>query len=390
MQFLILLFLLLPSLAFGQTTIIRGLRGQTSSVVQENAALYCVDSGTTDTYVCGVSPALTTYTEGMVLYLVPATSNTDEATLNVDSLGAKSILTIDGAALTTGDIDQDQPNPLFYDGTNFRILREPAAATPTIEQVMTAGNATTKCTEADPCQLGNGTVYVNIYVTDANQMVIEPSTAADRYLTCMTNQKCGFYSVEHGEAIFDFDPDAASMLSVYAVGTSFKPKKTIDFPAASLTTDTAQCASPALATINSGAPRYTIICTENDASTIYGEVVMPDAWDGGTVTFKHRYVQTAADTGSMLSDIAAACRRSGDTINNTWGSEVAIDDAAVSGSNIIDMTTSAAVTPNGTCAGGALLQFRWQYDGTGNPTTAAATLHHLGFTMEYSVTSLSD
>lgn len=260
----------------------------------------------------------------------------------------------------------------------------------TLDTVIGRGNTTDGCTEADPCQFGNGTVYVNIYVNDANQFVIEPSTAADRYLTCMTNQKCGFYDTEGGAVILDIDPDAASTLAMYTFGTAYKPKKTIDFPAASLTTDTAQCASPTLATINSGAPRYTIICTENDASTIYGEVVMPDAWDGGTVTFKHRYVQTAADTGSMLSDIAAACRRSGDTINNTWGSEVAIDDAAVSGSNIIDMTTSAAVTPNGTCAGGALLQFRWQYDGTGNPTTAAATLHHLGFTMEYSVVSLSD
>ncbi|HMD81946.1 MAG TPA: hypothetical protein VKE92_11590, partial [Anaerolineales bacterium] len=136
---------------------------------------------------------------------------------------------------------------------------------------------------------------------------------------------------------------------------------------------------------------YTIICADNDASSIYGEVVMPDAWDGGTVTFTHRYVQTAADTGVLNGDISTACRLATSTINATWGSEVAIDDAAVTGSNAIDMTTSGAVTANGTCTAGVprLLQFRYQLDAAGT-TTAVATLHHLGFTMRYSVTSLSD
>lgn len=278
----------------------------------------------------------------------------------------------------------------WYDGTEWTSIGSSGGAeADTLDTVIGRGNTTDGCTEADPCQFGNGTVYVNIYVNDANQFVIEPSTAADRYLTCMTNQKCGFYDTEGGAVILDIDPDAASTLAMYTFGTAYKPKKTIDFPAASLTTDTAQCASPALATINSGQPRYTIICTDNDASSIYGEVVMPDAWDAGTVTFKHRYVQTAADTSALNGDIAASCRRSGDTINNTWGTEIAIDDAAVSGSSVIDMTTSAAVTPNGTCAGGALLQFRYQLD-AGGTTTAVATLHHLGFTMEYSVVSLSD
>jgi len=265
------------------------------------------------------------------------------------------------------------------------------ATTPTLETVMTAGNTTTKCTEADPCEFGNGTVAIKIYVTDANQMVIEPSVAADRYFTCMTNQVCGFYDTEGAAAILTIDPDAASQLGKYTFGTAYKPTKTVDFPAASLTTDTAQCASPALATINSGAPRYTIICTDNDASSIYGEAVMPKSWDGGTVTFAHRYVQTAADTGVLNGDIAASCRLAAATINNTWGTEIAIDDAAVTGSNAIDITTSAAVTPNGTCTAGTsrLLQFRYQLDAAGT-TTAVATLHHLGFTMEYSVTSLSD
>jgi len=135
-------------------------------------------------------------------------------------------------------------------------------------------------------------------------------------------------------------------------------------------------------TINSGPMQYTAICADNDSSTLYGHIVMPDSWDAGTVTFELEYLQTAADTSALNSDIAAMCRGATETVNNTWGSEVAIDDAAVTGSNAVDHTTSAAVTANGTCAGGDTLYFRWQLDATGT-TTAVATLHILGMKMEY-------
>lgn len=160
--------------------------------------------------------------------------------------------------------------------------------------------------------------------------------------------------------------------------------KSVYWGAGALSTDGTQCAAPAEVTLNSGPKQYTIICTDNDASTIYGHVVMPDGWDAGTVTLELEYLQTAADTNVLNSDIACACRGAGETVNNTWGTEIAIDDAAVTGSNGVDTTTSAAVTCNGTCAAGDSLWFRWQMDAAGT-TTAVATLHILGVKMEYTV-----
>jgi hypothetical protein len=151
--------------------------------------------------------------------------------------------------------------------------------------------------------------------------------------------------------------------------------------ASGMSADGTQCADPAQAVINSGPEIYTIICADNDASQIEGQVLMPDSWDGGTVTFTLEYVQTAADTGSMLSDVYAMCRGTGETINNTWSGLIPIDDAAVTGSNATDVATSAAVTPNGTCAGGDSLFWRWEFDAAS--TTASATLHILGMKMEY-------
>lgn len=152
--------------------------------------------------------------------------------------------------------------------------------------------------------------------------------------------------------------------------------------AAALSADGTNCANPAEVTINSGPKLYTIICADNDSSTIYGSTVMPDSWDGGTVTFETTTIQTAANTSALNGDIAAQCRGDGETPSSTWGTEVAIDDAAVTGSNNNDQITSGAVTPAGTCAAGDTLYWRYQVDATGT-TTAVSTLHFLGFKMEY-------
>ncbi|MCK5606538.1 hypothetical protein KAR91_31840 [Candidatus Pacearchaeota archaeon] len=158
--------------------------------------------------------------------------------------------------------------------------------------------------------------------------------------------------------------------------------ESIVWNAAGITADGTQCADSAKVTINSGPVMYTIICTDNDASSMYGHVIMPDSWDAGTVTVELEYLQTAADTAVLNSDVAAQCRGATETPSSTWGTEIAIDDAAVSGTNAVDHTTSAAVTPAGTCAAGDSFWWRIQLDATGT-TTAVATLHFLGVKMEY-------
>lgn len=161
--------------------------------------------------------------------------------------------------------------------------------------------------------------------------------------------------------------------------------QSIFWSAGAFSADGTQCAPASEVQINSGPYTYSIICADNDASTIYGSVVMPDGWNAGTLTFELEYLQTAADTSALNSDIACACRGAGEAVNNTWGTEVAIDDAAVTGSNAVDHTTSAAATCNGTCAAGDTLFWRWQMDATGT-TTAVATLHMLGVKAEYTGT----
>lgn len=243
---------------------------------------------------------------------------------------------------------------------------------------------------ANAMRIGDGTTSMCHYTDATDGPQIRPCTASNITTTILNGFTWALFDEEGDAAIETVDPDAASTLAMWTYGTAYRPKKSVWFGAGSLSTDGTQCAAPAEVTINSGPKIWTIICTENDASSIYGYLRMPDSWDGGTVTFTHVYIQTAADTGSMLGELSAQCHGNGETVDSTWGSVVELDDAAVTGSNKNDMITSTAVTPAGTCAASDMLYWRWQYDATGNPTTAAATLNHVGFNMEYSIVGRSD
>jgi len=150
--------------------------------------------------------------------------------------------------------------------------------------------------------------------------------------------------------------------------------------AGAMSTDGTQCVAPAEVTIGSWGKMFTVICADNDASTMTGSAQMPDGWDAGTVTFELSYIQDAADTAIMNADVAARCAGATET-PAAYGTEVAIDDAAVTGTDAMDNTTSAAVTAGGTCAAGDFLQ--WQIQVAVETTTAVASLHFVGVKMEY-------
>lgn len=82
---------------------------------------YCPDAQASDTYVCSRNVPLTSYVLGSVIHLKVNTVNTGAATVNVNSLGAKTIVQHNGDALTNGLLAAGLTYPLTYDGTNFRM-----------------------------------------------------------------------------------------------------------------------------------------------------------------------------------------------------------------------------------------------------------------------------
>lgn len=110
----------------------------TQTGFQKNTEKYAADAGGTDTYAITLSPAPISYTTGMVVYFKANTANTGAATLNVNGLGAKSIVKYANTALTDSDIFASQMVTVIYDGTNF-VLQTPSS-TP----LVSAGGSTTK------------------------------------------------------------------------------------------------------------------------------------------------------------------------------------------------------------------------------------------------------
>lgn len=75
----------------------------------------------TDTLTGTMAPALTSYVTGELLWFVPANTNAAAVTINIDGLGAKSIVR-GSTALAAADLIAGSAALILYDGTNFQLL----------------------------------------------------------------------------------------------------------------------------------------------------------------------------------------------------------------------------------------------------------------------------
>lgn len=88
---------------------------------QNSTNSYAVASGT-NTYAASFTPALTSYTAGQFLKVLFTNANTGAATININGLGAKTLVKFGGTALVGGEIYPNQIITIAYDGTNFQIF----------------------------------------------------------------------------------------------------------------------------------------------------------------------------------------------------------------------------------------------------------------------------
>jgi hypothetical protein len=76
----------------------------------------------TDTYAATIANPITTYTTGDHFIVKFTNANTGAATLNINLIGAKSIVKNGSTALSAGDIAANTYHVLVYDGTNLQML----------------------------------------------------------------------------------------------------------------------------------------------------------------------------------------------------------------------------------------------------------------------------
>lgn len=89
--------------------------------------LSCVDAGSTDSYACSLPVVPTGYVTGVFYWFQANTSNTGSASLNLNSLGAKTIVKVAGGITTPladNDIRAGQWVQVIYDGVNMQMTSQ--------------------------------------------------------------------------------------------------------------------------------------------------------------------------------------------------------------------------------------------------------------------------
>ncbi len=92
-----------------------------ASQVQDSTLIYVGTIAGTNTVTGALTPAITAYAAGQFYTFIPANTNTGATTININSVGAKNIFW-NGAACVGGELRQNIPAALFYDGTQFNIV----------------------------------------------------------------------------------------------------------------------------------------------------------------------------------------------------------------------------------------------------------------------------
>lgn len=89
--------------------------------IQDAGVIYATSGGTGNAHTLTLSPAITAYSTGQTFVFKAGATNTGAATINVNSVGAKSIYH-GGAALEGGEIVSGQMYVIIYNGTQFDLV----------------------------------------------------------------------------------------------------------------------------------------------------------------------------------------------------------------------------------------------------------------------------
>lgn len=84
---------------------------------------YAPDTASTDAYVITLVPAPSAYYEGMEIVFKAVTANTGACSVNVNGLGAKSLVRPVAVTPSNNDILAGSIVTAVYDGTNFQMTQ---------------------------------------------------------------------------------------------------------------------------------------------------------------------------------------------------------------------------------------------------------------------------
>lgn len=111
---------------------------QLARAIQSGALNYAAAGGSANALTVTLTPAPKAYVKPLPLWVLIATTNTAAATVNVNGLGAKSIVRLGGGALQAGDLSAGALVCIAYDGAKFQIISSTAPLFATAQEVLDA------------------------------------------------------------------------------------------------------------------------------------------------------------------------------------------------------------------------------------------------------------
>ncbi len=187
-----------------------------------NAALnagtvnFAVDTGTANTYLVALPMTAASYSDGLSVVMRPLNTNTGACTINVDSLGVKSIRNEAGGALVANDIIVGVPVELRYSTTTgyFHCVKSSvasavAAAADATAAAISAAAASASASSASSSastattQAGNASSSASTATTQAGNASSSASTATTQAGNASVSAAAALVSANNAATLYD-------------------------------------------------------------------------------------------------------------------------------------------------------------------------------------------
>jgi hypothetical protein len=136
----------------------------TQAGVQSQSYSFGVGTGSANAQVVTLTPVPGSYAAGMMVIWLPAAANTTTTpTVNVNALGAKTIVKVGGAALAANDLTTSALAVAIYDGTNFELQNPQTGVAPTAPAFSSLTDGATVTWAIASAAVANGSLLFTVH-----------------------------------------------------------------------------------------------------------------------------------------------------------------------------------------------------------------------------------
>tara|TARA_R110000822_G_scaffold301108_4_gene424840 strand:+ start:8788 stop:11214 length:2427 start_codon:yes stop_codon:yes gene_type:complete len=260
-------------------------------------------SGLVNAYTLSPTTALPSYVENMMVVCEFHLANTGAATINISSLGAKTIKTVSGEDVTSADLLGSRYTALVYDGTNFQLL---AITKNYVDQLVFE--------PVLPAQFGNANKLLTTDATNASWTALLKAATIRFADSTDTTKRLAFdvSGVSTGTTRTAIVPDRDFYLGGIGNATTTTSATNITLTATSagyqsiaMTALGKRVILPAATTMHVGGPLFVI---KNDGNLPYGVYdnasnLLTAILPGGVAEFYLKDINTAAGVWSFIGDL---------------------------------------------------------------------------------------